>query len=52
MRWERWLGPDCEDPDSGLRPSAVRDSLHSYVFNPHRGLMCYYVPFKDGKLRL
>lgn len=24
MRQEKWVRPDCEDPDAGLRPSIVQ----------------------------
>lgn len=32
MKWERWVGQGCEDPDAGSRPSIVRGNLYSYVF--------------------
>lgn len=26
MTQEKWVRPDCEDPDAGLRPNTVQDT--------------------------
>lgn len=35
MTQEKWVRPDCEDPDAGLRPNTVQDSLYSHILKAH-----------------
>lgn len=43
MRWERWVGPDCEDVDAGLRPSIAKPASIATHFIL-RVVLCVILP--------